>query len=69
LADILSKYTKYNARRKPELLSTDTYSLANYREADTVVTGYNDLADKAEQLSGALLPSTGMRITSLSCTQ
>ena len=32
IADIIAKYTKYNGRRKPELLEANTYSLVNYRE-------------------------------------
>jgi hypothetical protein len=50
IAEILSKYTKYNGRRKPELLDPDTYSLIHYREAETVVAEYNELAEKAEQI-------------------
>jgi hypothetical protein len=56
IADILSTYTKYNARRKPELLTPDTYSLVNYREAETVVSDYNALAATAERI-GKALPS------------
>ena len=37
IADIVAKYTKYNGRRKPELLDPATFSLVNYREADTVL--------------------------------
>ena len=33
VADIISKYTKYNGRRKPEMLAPDTYSLTDYAEA------------------------------------
>ena len=40
IADIISKYTKYNGRRKPELLAPDTYSLVNYQEAETVVADF-----------------------------
>jgi|KBSMisStandDraft_5_1062788.scaffolds.fasta_scaffold01314_6 hypothetical protein len=47
IAEILSAYTRYNSRRKPELLSPETYSLINYREAETVETEYNHLAEKA----------------------
>ncbi|QJD95565.1 glycosyl hydrolase [Mucilaginibacter robiniae] len=50
IADILSKYTKYNGRRKPELLDQNTYSLTNYREFETVVADYNKLEAEAEQL-------------------
>jgi len=47
IAEILTAYTRYNSRRKPELLSPETYSLINYREAETVETEYNRLAEKA----------------------
>jgi hypothetical protein len=50
IADILAKYTKYNGRRKPELLSPDVYSLHHYREAETIVDEYNVLAEKAERI-------------------
>ncbi|MGA9291730.1 MAG: glycosyl hydrolase 115 family protein, partial [Ignavibacteriaceae bacterium] len=50
IADIIVKYTKYNGRRKPELLSSSTYSLINYREAETVVKDYNAIAAKAEEI-------------------
>ncbi|MBF9252571.1 glycosyl hydrolase 115 family protein [Pontibacter sp. 172403-2] len=50
IAHLLAAYGKYNARRKPELLSPETYSLTNYREAERVVAEYNELAEKAEQL-------------------
>jgi hypothetical protein len=56
IADILMKYTKYNSRRKPELLSPDTYSLANYREAEKIVVDYNKLVDEAERIN-KLLPA------------
>jgi hypothetical protein len=54
IADILNKYTKYNARRKPELLSPDTYSLINYKEYETVVSDYNKLSEKAEKIYEAI---------------
>jgi GH35 family endo-1,4-beta-xylanase len=47
IADILTEYTKYNARRKPELLSPDTYSLLNYREAETVAREWKNLSERA----------------------
>ena len=50
IAGIMSAYTKYNSRRKPELLSPDTYSLVNYREAETIETDYDRLAEKAERI-------------------
>ncbi|MGI4751515.1 MAG: glycosyl hydrolase 115 family protein [Janthinobacterium lividum] len=51
IAEILSKYSKYNARRKPELLDQHTYSLTNYKEFETVVANYNQLKTEAEQLN------------------
>lgn len=56
IAELLDGYTKFNGRRKPELLAPDTYSLVNYREAETVVADYNKLAEKAEQI-GKVLPA------------
>ena len=50
IANILTLYTKYNGRRKPELLDQNTYSLTNYREFETVVSDYNKLREEAEQL-------------------
>lgn len=50
IADIISTYTKFNARRKPELLTPETYSLVNYHEAERVVTEYRALEKKADDL-------------------
>jgi hypothetical protein len=58
IADIISKYTKYNGRRKPELLAPDTYSLLNYREAETVVSDYNKLTERAESIYNKLPASS-----------
>lgn len=54
IADILSKYAKYNGRRKPELLDANTYSLGSYNEAETVVKEYNELLSKAEKINSVL---------------
>ncbi len=54
IADIISKTTKYNGRRKPELLSPSTYSLVSYREAEKVVSDFRILAEKAEQINNLL---------------
>jgi hypothetical protein len=56
IADIITKTTKYNGRRKPELLSPSTYSLVNYGEAEKVVTDFRILAEKAAQIYD-LLPA------------
>ena len=53
IADILAKYAKYNARRKPELLDADTYSLATGEWA-TVWTEYQRLLDRAEAINQKL---------------
>ena len=49
IADIISNYLQYNSRRKPELLSPDTYSLINYREGDRIVEEYSKLLAKADK--------------------
>jgi hypothetical protein len=54
IADILSGYTRFNGRRKPELLSPSTYSLVNYHEAERIVEDYRALDNKAEELSKKL---------------
>ncbi len=54
IAEIMTAYTKFNARRKPELLSPETYSLVDYREAETVVADYNALAEKAQHIYDTL---------------
>ncbi|MGI4734723.1 MAG: glycosyl hydrolase 115 family protein [Janthinobacterium lividum] len=54
IADILAKYAKYNARRKPELLDANTYSLSNFQEAKIVVAEYNQLLARAEALNQKL---------------
>jgi len=54
IAELLNKYTKYNARRKPELLDANTYSIANYNEAQKVTTEYNNLLAKAEKINTQL---------------
>ncbi|MFO7445962.1 MAG: glycosyl hydrolase 115 family protein [Ignavibacteriaceae bacterium] len=48
--EIIAAYTKFNSRRKPEMLSPETYSLANYQEAETVVTEYKALEEKARNI-------------------
>jgi hypothetical protein len=50
IADIITKYTKYNGRRKTESLSPTTYSLINYREAETVVADFKAITAKAEEI-------------------
>lgn len=56
IARMLDVYTKFNGRRKPELLSPETYSLNNFQEAERVVADYNQLSKQAEEL-GEKLPA------------
>ena len=56
IADIMEKYTKYNGRRKPELVDATTYSVVNYQEAEKVTADYDELAKKAEAI-GSKLPA------------
>jgi hypothetical protein len=50
IAEIITDYTRFNGRRKPELLSLETYSLINYNEAEKVVSDYNNVLTRAEEI-------------------
>jgi len=54
IAGILSKYTKFNGRCKPESLSPQTYSMVNYHEAENVVSEFNEISSQAETLYNKL---------------
>ncbi len=54
IAELLSKYTKYNGRRKPELLEPSTFSLVDYREADSVFADFQAAVAKAEEIYAKL---------------
>ncbi|WPU95247.1 glycosyl hydrolase 115 family protein [Mucilaginibacter sabulilitoris] len=56
ISAILTRYTLYNGRKKPELLDQNTYSLTNYQEFEKVVADYNQLRDKAERISAIIAP-------------
>lgn len=56
IANILSLYSKYNGRRKPELLDANTYSLTNYNEFERVTNEYNTLLQRAEKINDAISP-------------
>ncbi len=49
-AAVLDAYPKFNARRKPELLAPNTYSLTQHGEADRVVSEFNALAARADAI-------------------
>jgi hypothetical protein len=54
IADIVAKYAKYNGWRKPELIKPETFSVANYREAERVSAAWNELLMKAEKINETL---------------
>ncbi len=54
IGEILALYTKYNARKKPELLESGTYSLTSFNEAERVVEEYNSLLEKARSIEKKL---------------
>lgn len=56
IAEVVSKYAKYNAWRKPELLDANTYSHVNYREAERVVEAWQSLTREAERIGSTLPP-------------
>jgi hypothetical protein len=56
IAHIVDQFTRFNARRKPELLSPDTFSLVNYQEADRVVADWQEIAAQAETIDRKLPP-------------
>jgi Glycosyl hydrolase family 115/Gylcosyl hydrolase family 115 C-terminal domain/Glycosyl hydrolase family 67 N-terminus len=58
IAEIVARYAKFNARRKPELLEPTTYSLINYREAETVALEFQKLTERAEAIYAKLPQDT-----------
>lgn len=53
-AEILDLYTKYNGRRTPEMLYSNTFSVVDFREFETVTADYTALAEKAEQIYNSM---------------
>jgi hypothetical protein len=54
IAAIISAYTKYNGRRKPELLEPNTFSLVDYGESDHIVAEWESAVGKAERIYRSL---------------
>jgi hypothetical protein len=54
IAGIISRFTKFNERRKPELLAPETFSLVNYQEADRVIAAWKALVEDANEISNKL---------------
>ncbi|MFY1045979.1 glycosyl hydrolase 115 family protein [Chryseobacterium sp. GP-SGM7] len=50
VADIVSKYSKYNLMRKPEVQDPYIFSFVNYHEAERIQKLWQDLTLKAESL-------------------
>ncbi|MEO6217170.1 MAG: glycosyl hydrolase 115 family protein [Sphingomonas sp.] len=57
IAFLASRYAKYNAWRKPERLTPDTYSLENYQEAERVCDAWSELVRRADKVNDALTPA------------
>ncbi|KAK0189365.1 glycoside hydrolase family 115 protein, partial [Armillaria mellea] len=56
--EIIANLTRFNARRKPELLNSTTYSLVNYREAENVVSAWDALVGAATRIYDQLSEET-----------
>ncbi|KAG6872327.1 hypothetical protein C0995_010748 [Termitomyces sp. Mi166 len=54
IVDIVRNLTRFNSRRKPELLSTTTYSLINYREAENVLADWAMLKNASTTIYDSL---------------
>ncbi|MGB3800631.1 MAG: glycosyl hydrolase 115 family protein [Lewinella sp.] len=54
IADILALSTKYSARRTPEMIKPETYSLDNYREADRILAEYDSLYERSQRVYAEL---------------
>lgn len=55
IAGIVSRYSQYNLWRKPEVQSTDIFSVVNHREADRVTELWRALVHDADSV-GQLMP-------------
>jgi len=54
IGEVIRKYSQLSARKKPELLSPDTYNISNYDEAKKVINEYNELLFIAEKVDAEL---------------
>lgn len=54
IAEIISKYTKYNSRRKPELLDAKTYSVGNYNELSRVTKEWLAIENMANRIEPSI---------------
>ncbi|KAJ7866061.1 hypothetical protein B0H14DRAFT_2347693 [Mycena olivaceomarginata] len=58
VTDIVANLTRFNARRKPELLNSTTFSLINYRESDNVLAAWNQLQTASTAIYNKLPSAT-----------
>ncbi|KAJ7607358.1 hypothetical protein FB45DRAFT_948146 [Roridomyces roridus] len=58
VTEIVTNLTRFNARRKPELLNSSTFSLINYREADNVLAAWTTLQDASTAIYNKLPEGT-----------
>ncbi|CAE6342716.1 unnamed protein product [Rhizoctonia solani] len=58
ITQLVRNMTRFNARRKHELLSGTTYSLINYKEAETIVTAWNDMVIRSQAIYDSLPAET-----------
>ncbi|MDR3753017.1 MAG: glycosyl hydrolase 115 family protein [Terracidiphilus sp.] len=54
IAAAMEEYTRYNGRRKPELIDASTFSLTNYHEADRVEAEWRTLEERVDKLAAKL---------------
>ncbi len=54
IATAIENYTRYNARRKPELIDGNTFSVTNYDEAERVEQEWSSLAAGMDKLATEL---------------
>lgn len=57
IADIVSKYPKYNLWRKPEAQVPNLFSVVNHHETDSLIKLWQAVADKAEALRSKISPA------------
>jgi hypothetical protein len=57
IANMLMKYSAYNGRIKPELISPQTFSLLHYNEAARVVHDWRELAHQTDSLA-SIIPAS-----------
>ncbi|KAI0826133.1 hypothetical protein BC629DRAFT_1276143 [Irpex lacteus] len=54
VTELIFNVTRFNARRKPELLNSTTYSLVNYREAESALDLLKNMSDASTRLYNSI---------------